>query len=97
MYYDFILFKVLIFKVFIMRAIDYSKHFYNDYEDEYKEYSDCTLSPLARIQSDERFYGLEYFQKWTKTEIGVSILLMISVRRLIFSIINGRYFFSPVS
>ena len=76
-----------------MRAIDYNKHFYNDYEEEYKEYPDSTLSSLAWIQSDEGFYGLEYFQKWTKTEIGVGILLMISVGRLIFSIINGRYFF----
>ena len=77
-----------------MRAIDYNKHFYNDYEEEeYKDYLDSTLSSSARILPDEGFYGLDYFQKWTKTEIGVGILLMISVGQLIFSIINGRYFF----
>ena len=77
-----------------MRAIDYNKHFYDDYEEEeYKDYLDSTLSSLARIQPDEGFYGLEYFQKWTKTEIGVGILLMISVGQLIFSIIKGRLFF----
>ena len=88
-----------------MRSIDYTQHqFSNDYSTEDDIYdtedmedtlglSDSKVPRSAFVQSDERFYGLVYLQNWTKTEVGVFVLLIITIVRAIFTIIKGRYIF----
>ena len=92
-----------------MRSIDYTQHhfsseYYSTEDNIYDTEDTLGLSDIsdskvllprsAFVQSEDRFYGFGYLQNWTKTEIGVFVILIITIARTIFAIIKGKYIFS---
>ena len=89
-----------------MRSIDYTQHHFSSeyYSTEDNIYdtedtlglsdSKVLLPRSAFVQSEDLFYGFGYLQKWTKAEIGVFVILIITIARTIFAIIKGKYIFS---